>query len=532
MRLKISGASNINKDLVFYYPFDGSLGYALDLVDSSQGNIIGSVLQDQEGKINQGFYWDASYAYNYQVVKTKYTYLGNNGIYSFNFWCKCENITEEDTGAMYILGSARQSNTVGYIGFYRRYGNDLILEYATGISHPYATGIDIFSLNNEWEMITIVADYTNKVVKFYHNGELNNTYTTTNTMLYNELYDDFFIGSYRSTAYAACWRGYLDEFAAWNRLLTDAEVKTLYNSYTGLQYPFNVPKLKLNSYEQETLDLVDRMIVKPPDALKSSINNTIKELKNKDIWNKLDFLYFFNVHDASAALLNWIKPAHDASIINSTGTISFAPYIGFTGATSGTAYLNTNYNPYYDAVNYQIDSACAGVYEPFAEMSGTTYELNGAWSIFGSKTNRWQINFYNGYTPNQSTGVALNGAGHGIGTDISTGLISVNRANSTQITAYIDGSFKLTISDNTFETKVNNNIYLLALHTNTGGTNYIVRDTIGCAFTGGSLTEQQHLDFYNIMAQFNNDVSALTQQKIKKEINNLLINKRANLSIC
>ncbi len=97
-------------------------------------------------------------------------------------------------------------------------------------------------------------------------------------------------------------------------------------------------------YETETLDLFDRMSVRPDFDHRLAINTLIKALKDYDLWDRLDGLYLFAAHTQQAALLNWRRDAANMTAVNSP---VFTADVGFTG-DGATSYLT---NTSADAVN-------------------------------------------------------------------------------------------------------------------------------------------------------------------------------------
>ena len=262
-------------------------------------------------------------------------------------------------------------------------------------------------------------------------------------------------------------------------------------------------------YAPETIALLARMETQPSVALTTLIDDTIKELIAQSIWSNLDFLYFFNVHDASAACLNWIKAAHNITVYGST---SWTEYLGFTGYPTCTdSYLGTNYTPATSAVNYTQDDAVAGLFFIDVSMGGTEYELNGAWDSNYTTGCRWQLNFNNGYVPNQAyAGGGLNGPGHVSSFDNSSGYIGISRSNAASIDIYVDDASENILSTHTPNSEVPDfEILLLALNNASGIDTYHCRDTISCAFTGASLTSAQHVAMKTIINNFNSVASTL-----------------------
>lgn len=101
-----------------------------------------------------------------------------------------------------------------------------------------------------------------------------------------------------------------------------------------------------------------------PDATYSAIWNTmIDDIQTKGpdpYWDSLDVFYFYAVHTNAAgeALINWELPGtFDATAYNAP---THTAYEGFTGAD--TKYIDCNWNPSVNGVNYVQNSASVGCY--------------------------------------------------------------------------------------------------------------------------------------------------------------------------
>lgn len=108
----------------------------------------------------------------------------------------------------------------------------------------------------------------------------------------------------------------------------------------------------------------------PPPTNDVPFDQLIKDLKSAGIWQKLDVFYVF-AGDGSPLFkeLNWIDPSkHMASA-----------YGGLTWDLNGVkgdgvnGYINTNFNPSEDGVNYTMDDACMFLGIPEDYIDPPTY---------------------------------------------------------------------------------------------------------------------------------------------------------------
>lgn len=119
--------------------------------------------------------------------------------------------------------------------------------------------------------------------------------------------------------------------------------------------------------EPETTALLARAASAPTEALAALINTTIKGLKDDGIFALGDCLYIRGVHEQTLALQNWIKNAHNCTLV---GVPVFTPKVGFTGG-AGKA-IKLNYIPGTDAVNYGLGNGCISYMHK--AMSGTNLD--------------------------------------------------------------------------------------------------------------------------------------------------------------
>jgi len=118
-------------------------------------------------------------------------------------------------------------------------------------------------------------------------------------------------------------------------------------------------KVIIQSYEIESSRIFAAMGTYPDKTRRRLIDNLVRGMKEDGEWSMLDFLHMYAAHAENSSLLNWINPGtFDATNISST---AFEINKGYTG--DGVAdYLNSNYNPLTQGVNYTQNDASFGVY--------------------------------------------------------------------------------------------------------------------------------------------------------------------------
>lgn len=252
----------------------------------------------------------------------------------------------------------------------------------------------------------------------------------------------------------------------------------------------------------EAATLVAAMSSAPNDTRKAVIDTCIGAIKTAGVWSKLDCLWIRAAHDSQAALLDW-KRLSDSTAVNSP---TFTTDRGFTGDGS-TSYINTNFTPSTDGVNYIRDSACMGAY-----LNAGTDTNNSSVISIGfvstSGTRQARITPWQSATPGSGVIGRINDSTATTVGTVTTrfGLTAVNRSASTAVQVYRNGSSIGTSSVassalgtiDAYELGFNNNGAL-------GGAN---DNRIAAAFVGGSLTSTEHADLFTAIEAYLDAVGA------------------------
>ncbi|MDF1498383.1 MAG: PA14 domain-containing protein [Patescibacteria group bacterium] len=221
-----------NTGLVSYWDFDEGTG---EIVGDSSGNGNDGSLSNVDGTLynmDESDWVNGKYGYgldfdgiNDYVKTNSFSIPNTNNVITFSGWINNSKKTAHQT----LIADATQSGSTGFLFLYRQYDNDyLIWQFAFGTSYSYFYSSSNFftGYDNQWVYVTAVVDYANKTAKFYRNGELINTATTTLNMLFPNLSRSKYIGSYNSSAHR--FDGLMDDVRIYNRALSDAEVEEHY----------------------------------------------------------------------------------------------------------------------------------------------------------------------------------------------------------------------------------------------------------------------------------------------------------------
>ena len=100
----------------------------------------------------------------------------------------------------------------------------------------------------------------------------------------------------------------------------------------------------------------------PPSAdIAGHENDFVVAAKAHGYWTKLDWFVFFanEINTAGEALINWADPGNHSATL--TGTVAWTSLQGVNTVTAGS-FVDSNWNPTVDSVNFGKNHASFGVY--------------------------------------------------------------------------------------------------------------------------------------------------------------------------
>ncbi|UXA19562.1 hypothetical protein [Mycobacterium sp. SMC-4] len=195
---------------------------------------------------------------------------------------------------------------------------------------------------------------------------------------------------------------------------------------TGEAFDFNVLAIEnlVGNYEPEAISLFDRMDVRPNFDRRHAINRLIKDLKDYNLWSRLDGLYVFAAHTAQAGLLNWRRDAANMTALNSP---TFTEDRGFTGDGVSSSLWNTSAA----TVNTQATDAATSLWvSQAASTKDTVFDL--WWTNWGMSIDSARTSTQMGWRGANQTTRAV--------TSLDVGLFSVAQTGPEMARAYRDGA--------------------------------------------------------------------------------------------
>ena len=146
-----------------------------------------------------------------------------NDDFTVSIWAQLNSSQPMRKMWLVSFGSA-STNKAFHLGC--RYDASLNGNYRVGSWNANHATDDYLGNDYNWKHYVVTYDKSEEEYKFYVNNSL--AHTQSNHSLTIDA-TDFVIGS--QLGYNESWYGKIDEFGAWNRILTSQEITDLYNNY-------------------------------------------------------------------------------------------------------------------------------------------------------------------------------------------------------------------------------------------------------------------------------------------------------------
>lgn len=101
-----------------------------------------------------------------------------------------------------------------------------------GVSYEVETSDSTIS-TGQWVHVAVIADFTSQEVKFYINGQLDNTESTSKAGI-DSSSADLLIGAFSTTPLEP-WKGYLDDIRIYDYVLTEGDINNIYYEGVGTE---------------------------------------------------------------------------------------------------------------------------------------------------------------------------------------------------------------------------------------------------------------------------------------------------------
>ena len=219
-------------DLVNYWKFDTlNNNEAIDSHSNNTGTVNGCMLC--AGMISLNYYFDGVDDY---VNMGNINDFGIEDSFTTSTWI---NIDDLSTTQMIISKRVNTSPSTGILFQYLTSSKPAIWLYNSDGVGLAVRGNKVLT-NGNWYNLIISYDGTQSPtgIKIYVNGELLTNEVLINTLESNDVKNsgDFKIGINYDNSFD--YAGYIDEVCVWNRVITQDEVKKIYNDGKGLKYKY------------------------------------------------------------------------------------------------------------------------------------------------------------------------------------------------------------------------------------------------------------------------------------------------------
>jgi hypothetical protein len=240
------------------WKFDESSGNGSDATANANNLTNNATVTYSAGKINNGANFVRASSQYFSITNAAQTGLGLNSNYTFAGWVKFATIPS--SGQYYEIlrkwYSGVNTNPGPSFTFQNPSGTT---QLQIGYGEPDVSGNDQVYAHVNWSPSTGVWYFlastlhpSDNTVGLYINGvsqsiTYSNSGTTAHAIGTNT--SPFTFGTYYSGGSTGNFLdGSLDDWSVWTRVLSGAEITTLYNSGTGLQYPFTVATVTFPFY--------------------------------------------------------------------------------------------------------------------------------------------------------------------------------------------------------------------------------------------------------------------------------------------
>ena len=261
----------------------------------------------------------------------------------------------------------------------------------------------------------------------------------------------------------------------------DTMLAMLFSNVTALTLRDTTAQAPSGDFTVQYQAVYDAMTNKPNATDAANQDTLVRDWIADGTWSDSDVLYNFAIHTNSGgeALINWKNPGtNNATTVNAP---TFTAYQGFTG--NGTSsYVNTNFNPTNDGVNFTQNDAFAWIYSRTAadEAEAIMGAVNGSTGLylipeFGNQS----YSYFNDLTNNTW-----------FHNEDGSGFFSMSRSGAADYVINRNSGAGGTITS-TSTGLVNLDIYVLCTNDNGSPSEYTDKQVAGCGFGASRNTSEE-----------------------------------------
>ena len=263
-------------------------------------------------------------------------------------------------------------------------------------------------------------------------------------------------------------------------------------------YGYLIPEIFPGGFSPEYQAIYDAFITKPPDAVAENQDQMVRGMIADGDWQTKDIFYVTAAQSAADSLINWINPGtHDLTVVNLLAG-AFTVNRGWTG-NGVNGYLNTNYNPNTDGVNYLQDDASIGCYIRTNVLAENMYDIgtyDGANASFLKTNNNDRI-----YTAIND----INLANFVAGNIDSRGFYITSRLLAANFNVYKNKIVTNFVENSTGIPSFN--FYIFSINNSGAPLTYSTKQ-VSAAFAGGGMTQVNVNNFTDRLETFLDSIGA------------------------
>lgn len=233
----------LTDSLQAYWKFDESSGNAASQVNSNTIVNTNTATFGTPAKLGNAAILASSSSQYFTITNAAQTGLHFTTAVSFNVWLNLTNqLGNNNPIAALLTKDDDATNQREYVFEYRDVSGTKKLSVFNPGTCAAASG-ELIDKNvtisaGSFKMVTFTYDVTAKTVTYYVDGVSQGTTVGTNTSLPSTCTSAVDVGADHIALPGSSVNGKMDEVGVWSKVLTPAEVTSLYNSGAGLTYPF------------------------------------------------------------------------------------------------------------------------------------------------------------------------------------------------------------------------------------------------------------------------------------------------------
>jgi len=268
---------------------------------------------------------------------------------------------------------------------------------------------------------------------------------------------------------------------------------------------WNKVQLVPDPYCSQYRTVYNAFATKPGDSSALIQNTFVKKLVDDGTWAKIDVMWIFaaNTTNASEWAVNWKSPGTYNCTVGA-GTVTITTYTGASVTRTDTNWIQTNWSPKNNGVNYALGQEAAGYYT--RQYNQGTYNMGDR----DTNTNTY-ILIRNQQSVNSIQAYLDSSAGANYATVAKMGMIMGTR-DATNVTSVIaNGTIFATQVGTVSGDRAVNNVHILGYDNNgTHAGNASNAQQVSMAFLGGGFTNADistmYVGFQAYMTSFGTQV--------------------------